>query len=228
MQNRSSKWLDIRRDRPNFLIMYGWGAMNSTAIKEAVKAGFPTDKFNSIWWPNDSDAASAGDGAKGFEELNWHGAGTDYPAFADIEKLVIDTGKSQAGANEFGNTLYDHGVYNSMLIAEAIAAAQKVTGKKVVTGEDVRRGLENLNIDDARLKAIGLAGFAPPLKTTCSDHNTHSATFVQQWDGAKWVKVSDAIASATAKVQPLINEAAKGYAETNAGWPKRTEACDNE
>ena len=80
--------------------------------------------------------------APGFKELNWHGAGADFPAFADIKKYVIDAGKSQAPKGEFGNLLYDHGVYNSMLIAEAIADAQKITGKKVVTGEDVRRGLE--------------------------------------------------------------------------------------
>ena len=77
MQNQSAQWLDIRRDKPDFLVMYGWGAMNPTAIKEAVKAEFPMDKFVSIWWPNDSDAASAGDGAKGFKELNWHGAGDE-------------------------------------------------------------------------------------------------------------------------------------------------------
>ena len=29
------------------------------------------------------------------------------------------------------------------------------------------------------------------------------------------------------KVQPLIDAAAKAYAEKNAGWPQRTEACDN-
>jgi branched-chain amino acid transport system substrate-binding protein len=227
MQNQSSKWLDIRRDKPDFLIMYGWGAMNPTAIKEAVKANFPMDKFVSIWWPNDADAASAGEAAKGFKELNWHGAGADYPAFADIKKYVIDAGKSQAQAGEFGATLYGHGVYNSVLIAEAIASAQKLTGKKAVTSEDVRRGLENINLDDARLKAIGLAGFVSPLKVTCADHNTHGATFVQQWDGAKWVKASDAIASSTELVQPLIDAAAKSYAEKNAGWPARTEACDN-
>ena len=56
--------------------------------------------------------------------------------------------------------LYNRGVYNSVLIAEAIAKAQKITGKKVVTGEDVRRGLENLNLDAARFKALGLEGFA--------------------------------------------------------------------
>ncbi|MFZ2105492.1 MAG: ABC transporter substrate-binding protein [Roseiarcus sp.] len=227
MQNQSSKWLDIRRDKPDFLIMYGWGAMNAAAVKEAVKTNFPMEKFVSIWWPGDNDAASAGEGAKGFKELNWHGAGADYPAFADIKKLVIDAGKSQAAAGEFGGTLYDHGVYNSMLIAEGIAAAQKLTGKKVVTGEDVRRGLENIDLDDVRLKALGLEGFASPLKLSCADHNSHSAAFVQQWDGAKWVKVGDRIPPASEKVQPLLDEAAKAYAEKNAGWPARTEACDN-
>ena len=227
MQNQSAQWLDIRRDKPDVLVLYGWGAMNPTAIKEAVKAEFPMDKLVSIWWPNDADAASAGDGAKGFKMLNWHGTGTNFPALADIQKKVIDAGKSQTPKDEFGQVLYNRGVYNSMLIAEAIAEAQKITRKKVVTGEDVRRGLENLNIDAARLKAIGLDGFAVPFKTTCADHNSHSATFVQQWDGAKWTKVSDLISPDAAKVEPLIDEAAKAYAEKNAGWPARTEACDN-
>ena len=227
MQNQSAKWLDVRRDRPDFLIMYGWGAMNAAAIKEAVKANFPMEKFVSVWWPGDADASASGEAAKGFKELNWHGPGADYPAFADIKKFVVDAGKSQAQPGEFGSTLYDHGVYNSVLIAEAIAQAQKTTGKKVVTGEDVRRGLESLNLDAARLKAIGLEGFASPLKLSCADHNSHSATFVQEWDGAHWKKVSDAVASAQDKVQPLIDAAAKSYAEKNAGWPARSEACDN-
>ncbi len=227
MQNQSSKWLDIRRDNPDLLVMYGWGAMNPTAIKEAVKAEFPMDKFVSIWWPNDEDAASAGDGAKGFKTLNWHGTGANYPALADIQKLVVDAGKSQTPKSQVGEVLYNRGVYNSMLIAEAIAQAQKITGKKVVTGEDVRRGLENLNLDASRQKELGLDGFAVPFKTTCADHNSHSATFVQQWDGAKWSKVSDLIGPDSTKVQPLLDEAAKAYAEKNAGWPQRTEACDN-
>ena len=91
----------------------------------------------------------------------------------------------------------------------------------------MRRGLENLDLDAARFKALGLEGFAAPFKLTCADHNSHSATFVQQWDGAKWVKVSDPIAPATDKVEPLLDEAAKAYAEKNAGWPTRTEPCDN-
>ncbi|RBP16199.1 amino acid/amide ABC transporter substrate-binding protein (HAAT family) [Roseiarcus fermentans] len=226
MQNQSSKWLDIRRDKPDLLVMYGWGAMNPTAIKEAVKAEFPMDKFISIWWPNDADVAAAGDGAKGFRELNWHATGANFPALADIQKLVIGTGQSQTPKDEVGSVLYNRGVYNSVLIAEAIARAQAITGKKAVTGEDVRRGLENLDLDAARFKALGLENFAGPLKTTCLDHNSHSATFVQQWDGAKWVKASDPIGPDTARVRPLLDEAAANYAQKNA-WPVRSEVCDN-
>ena len=66
MQNQSGLWLDIRRDKPDFLVMWGWGAMVPTAVKEAVKAEFPMDKFIAIWWTTDTDAAAGGDGAKGF------------------------------------------------------------------------------------------------------------------------------------------------------------------
>jgi branched-chain amino acid transport system substrate-binding protein len=227
MQNQSAQWLDIRRDKPDFVVMYGWGAMNATAVKEAVKSGYPMDKFVSIWWPGEADLVSAGDGAKGFKTLNWHGVGADYPALQDIKKLLVDAGKSQASKEEFGGVLYDRGVYNSVLIAEAIANAQKLSGKKVVTGEDVRRGLEAINLDAARFKALGLESFAAPFKLSCADHNSHSATFIQQWDGAKWVKVTDPIAPDNADVQPLLDEAAKAYAEKNTGWPQRTEACDS-
>ena len=54
----------------------------------------------------------------------------------------MDKGKSQVEKDKFGENYYNRGVYNSVLIAEAIRNAQKLTGKKVVVGEDVRRGLE--------------------------------------------------------------------------------------
>ena len=154
--------------------------------------------------------------------------GANYPAFADIKKLVIDAGKSQTPTDEIRQVLYNHGVYNSMLIAEAIAEAQKITGKKVVTGEDVRRGLENLNIDDARLKAIGLGRLRRRRSRRAAPTTTAiRATFVQQWDGAKWVKVERRDRAGFGEGQPLLDEAAKAYAEKNAGWPARTEPCDN-
>jgi branched-chain amino acid transport system substrate-binding protein len=227
MQNQSSHWLNVRRDKPDYMVMYGWGAMNPTAIKEAVKTGYPMDKFISVWWPTEDDARGAGEGAKGFKTLNWHATGVNFPAMADIQKYVIDKGKSQiASKDKVGQTLYNHGVYSGMLMAEGIANAQKLTGKKVVNGEDVRRGLEAINIDEARLKALGFDGFAGPLKLSCGDHNGDRSTFVQMWDGAAFVKASEFIEPLTDKVQPLLDAAAKDYVEKNTGWPARSEACD--
>ena len=38
--------------------------------------------------------------------------------------------------------------------------------------------------------------------------------------------MSDWIAPIKEKVIPLIEQASKDYVGANAGWPKRTEACD--
>ena len=225
MQNQSSQWLSVRRDRPDYMVLYGWGALNSTAIKEAVRVGYPMDKFISIWWPGEDDARGAGEGAKGFKTLNWHATGTNFPAIQDVIKHVVDKGLSKASKEKVGEVLYNRGIYNSMLIAEGIRNAQKLTGKKVVTGEDVRRGLETINLDPARLKELGLEGFTSPLALSCTDHNGHRAVFVQEWDGAKWVKVTDPIEPMTDRVKGQLDAAATDYAEKNTGWPKRTEPC---
>jgi branched-chain amino acid transport system substrate-binding protein len=205
------------------MVMYGWGAMNPTAIKEAVRVGYPMDKFVSIWWPSEDDARGAGPGAKGFKEVNWHAVGADFPAIQDIQKTVVDKGLSKASKEKVGELLYNRGVYNSLLIAEGIRNAQALTGKKAITGEDMRRGLEAINLDAARWKALGLDG---PIALSCSDHNGHRPAFLQEWDGAKWVKVTEPIEPMTDRVRPLLDAAAKDYAEKNTGWPKRTEACD--
>lgn len=227
MQNQGSTWLNIRRDRPNWLYLQGWGAMNPTAVKEAAKNGFPMDHLVGVWFAGgDDDARGAGDGGKGYKALNYHQAGAGFPVIQDIQKHVVDKGLSKAPKDKVGESLYNRGVYNSMLIAEAIGSAQKITGKKAVNAEDVRRGLEALNITDARLKEMGMAGFAAPLKLTCADHSGGNKVFVHQWDGAKWVKASDWIAPQRDVVRPMLEAAAADYAKANAGWPQRTEACE--
>ena len=67
---------------------------------------------------------------------------------------------------------------------------------------------------------------SPPVPVSCSDHNGHHSVYLAQWDGTKWTKASDWIEPIKDKVIPLIDAAAKEYATSNAGWPKRTEACD--
>jgi branched-chain amino acid transport system substrate-binding protein len=228
MQNQSGLWLNVRRDRPSWMIMWGWGAMNPSAIKEAAKINYPMDHFIGIWWSaGEDDVRPGGADAKGYLALNLNGVGQNYPAIQDILKYLVDKGKSQTPRDKVGETLYNRGVLNSMLMAEAVRNAQKLTGKKVVTGEDVRRGMESLQITPARYKELGLEGFAAPITgVSCSDHNGHQAAYMQQWDGTKWVKVSDWISPMKDKVRPMLEAAAKDYVSKDPAWPKRTEACD--
>ncbi|MGE3990566.1 ABC transporter substrate-binding protein [Pseudorhodoplanes sp.] len=228
MQNQSAQWLNVRRDKPDWMIMWGWGAMNPTAVREATRINYPMDKFVGVWWSGgEDDARGGGEAAKGYLTLNFNGLGTQYPALQDIKKHVVDKGKSQVVADKFGENLYNRGVYNSVLIAEAIRNAQKITGKKAVTGEDVRRGFETMKISAARWKELGLPDFGAPVENvSCTDHNGHHAAYMQQWDGTKWVKVSDWIVPMKERVRPLLEAAAKDYVSKNQPWPKRTEPCD--
>jgi branched-chain amino acid transport system substrate-binding protein len=182
MQNQSAQWLSVRRDRPTWMIMWGWGAMNPTAIKEAAKINFPMDHFVGVWWSGgEDDARPSGQDAKGYLTLNFNGVGATYPAVRDIARLVVDKGNSQVAKDKVGENLYNRGIYNSVLIAESIRNAQKITGKKAVTGEDVRRGLESLNITEARWQALGLPEFGGPITgVSCTDHNGHQSPR-QQW-----------------------------------------------
>ena len=228
MQNQSSLWLDVRRDKPDWIYLQGWGAMNPTAVKEAAKIGFPMNRLVGVWWSgNDDDARPAGAEAKGYSSLDLNAVGSDFPVIKDIVKYVVDKGKSQvASKDKIGENFYNRAVWNSVLVAEAIRNAQQLTGKKQVNGEDVRRGFENLNITPARLKELGLEGFASPVKLSCADHNGHGGISLVEWDGTKWYTVSLSVQPIKEKVQPLIESAAQDYVKANAGWPKRTEPCD--
>jgi branched-chain amino acid transport system substrate-binding protein len=226
MQNQGATWLNIRRDRPDYLYNQGWGSMNPTAVKEAVKNGFPIGKLVGVWWAGgDEDARAGGAEAKGYKSLNFHGSGANFPVIQDIVKHVVDKGLSKFPKDRIGENLYNRGVYNAMLIAEGIRTAQQVTGKKVITGVEMREGLEAMNITEARLKEMGMEGFAAPVRVSCTDHNGHHKVFISEWDGTKYVKGSDWMEPLKEEVRPLIEAAAKEYAEKNAGWPKRTEAC---
>ncbi len=226
MQNQSSQWLNVRRDKPDYMIMWGWGAMNPTAVKEAVKIRYPMDKFIGVWWSGgDDDARAGGAGAKGYMTVNLQGVGADFSALQDIKKFVVDKGMGQTKAETIGENLYNRGVYNSVIMAEAIRTAQELTGKKVIDAADMRAGFEALEISEARWKEIGLEGFAPPIKVTCDDHSGHNTVYMAQWDGTKWTKASDWFAPMTDVVEPLLQAAAKEYVEKNAPWPARTEPC---
>jgi branched-chain amino acid transport system substrate-binding protein len=223
MQAQSAQWLNVRKERPDWMIMWGWGAMNATAIKEAAKIRFPMDRFIGNWWSSaHADLVPVGETGKGYIGANFSGIGTDFPAIQDIIKYVVEAGNSQADPSTVGNVLYNRGVYNAVIVAEAISAAQKMTGKKSISGADMRMGLENFVLDQARLGELGLAGFTGDLKGDCVDHEGGGSVFFQQWNGSDFVKISDPIAPMVDVVKPLLEEAAAAYKADKPEWQGQT------
>ena len=47
---QQSQWLQIRQAKPDYVVLWGWGVMNPTAIKAAAKTGFPATKMIGVWW----------------------------------------------------------------------------------------------------------------------------------------------------------------------------------
>lgn len=74
-----------------------------------------------------------------------------------------------------------------MLTTEAIRTAQEKFGKgKSMTPEQVRWGLENLNLTQERLNEIGFGEIMRPVKTSCTNHTGDDWARVIQWNGSKF------------------------------------------
>lgn len=219
---QGAQWLRIRQENPDYVIFWGWGVMNQTALKAAQKVGYPRDKIVGSWWAgSEEDTIPAGDAAKGYLSATWNVAGKDVPVIADIDKVVYGAGKgNMQDKNKLGSILYNRGVSAAIATVEAVRTAQDKYGKgKVMSGEQVRWGFENLNINDARLKALGATGLLPEIKTSCENHEGSGKVRIQQWDGSKWVLVSDWIEGNKNLIHPLFKASAAKYAKEKGITP---------
>lgn len=217
-QEQKSQWLQIRRERPDYVMMWGWGVMNQVAIKEASNIRYPMDKFIGVWWSaSENDVLPAGDGANGYKAVTFHAVGDDFPVFADIRKYVKDAGKAAGDGSNIGSVLYNRGMYAAMLAAEAAATAQKMSGTKDINSSQMRDGMEALKVDAARMAELGLPGFAPEINVTCENHGGPGLAAIQQWDAKtkKWSLITDFVASDRAIIDPLIAEDSAAYAKEN-------------
>lgn len=214
---QQSQWLQIRQLKPDWVILRGWGVMNPTAITQAARVKFPRDKMIGVWWSGaEEDVTPAGDDSKGFIAAALNPASDEFPAIKQIKELLYAKGKgNMQDPARVGSVYYNRGIIHGVLNMEAIRKAQEKYGNKPLTGEQVRWGLENLDISEARLKELGLQGLMPPIKTTCMDHEGGAPVRFHQWDGKKWVLVSDWIQTDQSIVRPEVEKQAEDYAKKN-------------
>jgi branched-chain amino acid transport system substrate-binding protein len=227
---QKSTWLQVRQSRPDYVLLWGWGVMNSTALKEAVATGYPREKMYGVWWSGaEPDVKDVGDGAKGYNAVTMqHGAEPGSKVVKDILAQVHGKGQGTGPKEEVGSVLYMRGAISAMLAVEGVKRAQERYGKgKVMTGEQTRWGLENLALDQKKLDGLGFAGVMRPVSTSCVDHLGANWARVHTWDGAKWVFTSDWLQADEQIIKPMVKAAADKYAAEKKLTRRTPEDCQS-
>lgn len=217
-QEQKSTWLQIRREKPDWVLMWGWGVMNQVAIKEAASIRFPMDRFIGVWWSgSENDVKPAGEAAKGYLSGTFHASGADFQVHKDILKYVYDAGKAvdPTFKDRVGEVLYNRGVVAAMWTAEAIRKAMEIHKTKEIKGTHVRDGFEALEVDEKRLTELGMKDLTIPVKISCANHEGPGLVAVQQWDGKKWNIVSKFYEPDRDVVNALIKDDSEKFAKEN-------------
>ena len=217
-QEQKSQWLQIRREKPDYVTMWGWGVMNPTAIQEAANIRFPMENFIGVWWSgSEGDVLPAGNGADGYKSLAMHNTGSDFPIYADLKKHVYDKGLAAGDGTSSGQVLYNRGLYAAMLATEAARLAQKMSGKAKISPADMRDAMEAFSINETQMASLGLPNFAPSFGVSCENHGGPGLAAIQQWDAKakKWTMISDFIKTDAEVINALIAEDSAAYAAEN-------------
>jgi branched-chain amino acid transport system substrate-binding protein len=212
---QKATWLQIRRDRPDYVINWGWGVMNSTLLKEAQATGYPRENIYGVWWAGaEPDVKDVGMGAKGYNAIMMqHGAEPNSAVVKEVLSKLHAKGLGTGPKEEVGQVLYMRGLTAAMFAVEGVRAAQERFGKgKVMTGEQARWGYENLNLTQAKLDALGFKGVMRPISTSCQDHMGAAWARVHTWDGTKFVWTSDWLQGDEQILKPMVKAAADKYA----------------
>lgn len=211
---QKSTWLQIRQQRPDYVFLWGWGVMNSAAIKEATAVGYPRRQMYGVWWSAaEPDVLPAEASAAGYNGLALqHSAEKDARAHKDVLAHVHAKGNGTGPRDEVGTVLYNRGLVNGMLVVEAIRTAHAKFGKRAITGEEMRWGIENLDITQARIKEVGFDGLLQPVKTSCADHAGGYSARIHTWDGRQWKVTTDWYHADRKFLRPMVEDYAEKYA----------------
>jgi len=195
--------LDIaQRYRADFVIAHLFGRSPSVSIKELKRVGYPLKKVVSfVWGAAEADIEAAGGfaTAEGYNAMQFAGVGSDYPVLNEIREMYKKEG--QQPPKEMASTVYyNRGVLQAAIHAEAIRNALKAHPDGKITGEDVKKGFEQID-------KFSLGGLVPPLKITATDHEGGGLVQIYTVKGGKFVKTTEWYNAYTDVVAKHIHEA---------------------
>jgi len=197
---QAAVWTQVRRARPDWVILWGAGVGQSVSVREAIRNGISPERIASCVWLAEADMRTVGvDVARGVLKYEGAAAGTEPKVIQDIIKEVVDKGNGAGPREQVGNSYYNIGVMAAALMVEGVRLALQITKGAPLTGETLNQGLRSVTNFTAE-------GLGPPTTMTTSDHQGGGMGRVVQWDGARWAPKSDWFAADQDLVWQLIRE----------------------
>lgn len=223
---QQSQWLQVRREKPDWVTFWGAGSgMNSTGMTNAARIGFPRERLIYVTFgAAEEDMYPAGDSAKGTYAMANALPGQDYPLVQAIKEQVYGAGMGNlADENRIGSVYWNRGLGAAVMWIEALKNAQEIHGKvgQAVTGAEFRDGYEALNMTEERLAELGISGMLAPFAMSCEEHAGAGKFAMMQWDGAKFVQVSDWTEPLDPGfIRQLVEDSAAKFAAENGITPR--------
>lgn len=177
---QSATWTQVRRFRPDWIVIWGAGGAQPVSLREAIRNGFRADRIVSVIWLAEKDMQVVGpQQAKGVLRFEAAVPGRENQVVRDILSEVYQkAGKGYGKPENVGSTYYVVGIASVAPVVEAVRLAQKLGGP--MTTDKIKQGLESL-------KEFTEAGLAAPITITAADHEGGGVGRISQWDGTKWV-----------------------------------------
>lgn len=209
-------WTGISGRRPDYVLLWGWPPMTSTALLAALRAGYPVDRIYGGQWSNSElDVGSATKALSGYNAVSLQQVpSATRGVTAAILAELYGTGRGTGPRQEVGQVSYTQGVVSAMLGIEGVRVAQHRYGYgRVMSGRQVRWGLENLSLGHARLQELGFEDVLLPIFTTCTDHMGSFRARLQTWTGTSWINRGEPVHADEALIRSLTRSRARLVAD---------------
>lgn len=196
---QAATWTEVRRYRPDKVIIWGAGPGQGVSIRGAVTNGIAAKDIHSVVWLSESDMESfKGNEVVGVKRVTLVNTGQDNPVLKRIIEKVVNAGNGTGDKKRVGWSGYNIGVASMAIPVEAARLALKNFGEPL-TGEKFKKGYEMLKDFDAE-------GLMPKITITDKDHQGGGWGRVSEWDGKQWAPKSDWLAAYQDVVWELIRE----------------------
>lgn len=206
--DQSAIWPQVRRARPDWVMFWGAGVGQTTALTEAIRNGLDMSRLSSSVWLSESDMDVVGaEAAKGVMKVEPCASGRDPKIIQDILKEVVGAGKGAGPEDKVGTAYYNYGVMITAVIIEGVRMAAEKAPDGPVSGEWLNAGLSSI-------KDFTAEGMIPATTVTPEDHQGGGNGRIAHWDGAKFVADTDFFSANQDIVWELIRKSSEEFKKT--------------